>query len=250
MKKDKISIGTWVQTGSETASEILAYAGFDWVCVDLEHADVDWHTFANIVRAVKRCGGSAMARVTENQTMAIRKALDCGAAGIIVPMVNNAEEAKRAVASAKFPPDGIRGFAFCHANEWGEEFDAYVAGANSEIRLIVMVETKAAVENIDEILDVPGVDGVFIGPYDLSGSYGIPGKTGDPIVTEALQKVAKACIAHGKLAGQHIVVPTEKNVQTAIADGYRFIALGMDTVFLIRGAKECLAYAGRRDDAE
>src|SRR5690554_2446969 len=138
----------------------MAHAGFDWICVDLEHADIDWNGFANIVRAVKREGVVPMARVCENQTLAIRKPLDCGAMGVIIPMINNAEEAKKAVKSVKYPPNGIRGFAFCQANEWGEEFDEYVRTANDSIVVVVMIETREAVENIDEILAVEGVEGV------------------------------------------------------------------------------------------
>jgi 2-keto-3-deoxy-L-rhamnonate aldolase RhmA len=238
--KTNISCGTWVQSGSSTISEIMAHAGFDWICVDLEHADIDWNTFANIVRAVKRQGVMPMARVSENETLAIRRPLDCGAMGVIIPMINNSEEAEKAVKSAKYPPDGIRGFAFCHANEWGEEFDEYVQTANDSIAVIAMVETKKAVDNIDEILEVKGVDGVFTGPYDLSGSYGIPGRTSDPIILNAMNKVLAACKKHGKLAGQHIVLPNEENIQYAVKQGYQFLALGMDTVFAARESKNVL----------
>lgn len=238
--KTNISCGTWVQSGSSTVSEIMAYAGFDWICVDLEHADIDWNTFANVVRAVKRHGAVPMARVSENDTLAIRKSLDCGAMGVIIPMVNNANEAKKAVKAAKYPPEGIRGFAFCQANEWGREFDEYVKTANNSIIVIAMVETREAVDNIGEILEVEGIDGVFIGPYDLSGSFGIPGQTDHPIVTEAKDKVLAACKKHEKLAGQHIVLPNEGNIAQAVKQGYKFLALGMDTVFIAEGARNVL----------
>ncbi len=238
---NNISLGTWLQSGSPVIAEIMANAGFEWVAADLEHAPIDWGMFSHFVRAVSRYGAKPYARVAENSVMAIRKALDCGALGIIVPLVNNAQDAKKAVSAAKYPPEGIRGFAFCQANEWGDQFDQYVALANDEVRLLVMVESKEAVEHIDEILSVKGVDGVFIGPYDLSGSYGIIGQTSHPSIVQAKEKVVSACKKHGKTAGQHIVLPTKENIKEAIEMGYSFMALGMDTVFISNSARNILS---------
>ena len=194
-----------------------------------------------VCSVTSRQGAKPYARVAENSVMAIRKALDCGALGIIVPLVNNAQDAKKAVSAAKYPPEGIRGFAFCQANGWGDQFDQYVALANDEVRLLVMVESKEAVEHIDEILSVKGVDGVFIGPYDLSGSYGIIGQTSHPSIVQAKEKVVSACKKHGKTAGQHIVLPTKENIKEAIEMGYSFMALGMDTVFISNSARNILS---------
>lgn len=238
-----ISFGSWVQSGNPAIGEIMAYAGFDWICIDLEHSDVGWDTFSNIIRAVKMYKTIPFARVSKNEHIAIRKPLDFGAMGVIVPMVNNAEEAEKAVMAAKYPAEGIRGFAFCNANQWGENFDKYVSNANDSIIVIVMIETREAVENIEEIVSVKGVNGVFIGPYDLTGSYGIPGQTSHPIVISAKDRVLAACKKHGKLAGQHIVLPTRENVRQAIEEGYEFLALGMDTVFISEGSKNVLRFA-------
>jgi 2-keto-3-deoxy-L-rhamnonate aldolase RhmA len=238
--KTNISCGSWIQSGCQTISEIMALAGFDWICVDLEHTDTDWNTFTNIIKSVKSHDVIPFARVSENDTLAIRKPLDLGAMGVIVPLINNAEEAKRAVAAAKYPPEGIRGFAFCQANEWGKIFDEYVKEANKSIIVIMMIESREAVENIDEILSVEGVDGAFIGPYDLSGSYGIPGQISAPIVLEGMKKVLAACKRHGKLAGQHIVSPNKENVENAVKQGYEFLALGMDTVIISDGSRRIL----------
>ena len=232
--------GSWIQTGSPAAAEILANAGFRWLAVDMEHTETTLKDFTNIARAVEKYGVFPMVRVSENNTVEIRKYLDCGAKGIIVPMVNSAKEAKRAVAACKYPPEGVRGFAFVRANDWGSSFDSYVKDANRKTVVIVMVETKDAVENIDEILSVDGVDGVFIGPYDLSGSYGIPGQTGHKLVKDAMQTVLAACKRRKKAAGQHIVLPTAENVSEAVASGFTFLALGMDTVFISEGAKNAL----------
>lgn len=238
LNKGEVTIGSWIQTGSPVAAEILANAGFDWIGIDCEHSDIAINEFTAIARAINTKGALAFARVRENDTLAIRQVLDMGAQGIIVPLVNNAEEAKKAVMSAKYPPMGIRGFGYARANNWGTDFDSYAKSANDDIAVIVMIESKEGVEKIEEILQVEGVDGVFIGPYDLSGSYGIVGDTSNPIIVSACEKVAKACTKYNKAAGQHIVHPTKDNVKNAINSGFTFIALGADILFLSDGAKE------------
>ena len=233
----EVLLGSWIQTGSPAAAEILASAGFDWISIDMEHSSIGIEAFASVARGIYGRGPITAARVRENDTLAIRQVLDMGAECVIVPLVNNKEDALRAVRSAKYPPMGVRGFGYARMNNWGKDFDEYAAKANDDIAVIVMIESKEAVENIDEIVSV---DGVFIGPYDMSGSYGITGKTGDPIIVDACNKVAEACKRHGKAAGQHIVLPTKENVAKAIEQGFTFIAFGCDLVFLSKGAKDAL----------
>jgi 2-keto-3-deoxy-L-rhamnonate aldolase RhmA len=196
--------------------------------------------FSQIARGMYGRGPEPMARVRENDTLAIRQVLDAGARGVIVPLINSAAEAKRAVASAKFAPQGVRGFSFCRGNNYGLDFDKYAQQANEDIAVVVMIESKEAIENIDEILAVDGVDGVFIGPYDLSGSYGIPGKTNDKIVQDGCKKVLQACTKANKSAGLHVVIPTKENIEKAIRDGFTFIAVGADIVFLNKASSEAL----------
>ena len=207
------TIGSWIQTGSEAVAEVLANAGFDWIAADIEHTDIDISGFQSIARGMYGRGAVPMARVRENDTLAIRQVLDAGAQGVIVPLINSAEEAKKAVQAAKYPPAGVRGFAFCRANNWGVDFDSYAKTANNDVAVVVMIESKEAVENIDKILEVQGVDGVFIGPYDMSGSYGITGQTSHATIKKACEKVSKACEKHGKSAGIHIVLPEEDSVK-------------------------------------
>ena len=236
----ELCIGTWIQIGHPAVAEILAQCGYEWIAVDMEHAGIGIETYTDIVRAVSGFNTAPFARVTENAVMPIRRVLDAGASGVIVPLVNSAEEASRAVAAAKYPPKGIRGFAFCQGNNWGEMFDEYAAMANDWITVIVMIESRQAVENIDKILSVEGIDGVFVGPYDLSGSYGIVGQIGHPVMQTALKQVTEVCRAHKKVAGIHLVSPTKQNIENAIKDGYTFIALGMDDVFMLNSAKAML----------
>ncbi len=236
----ELTLGGWVQIGHPAVAEIYGREGFNWVCLDCEHGDTDG-AMASVFRAVSKYPSIPFARVEENNVLKIRRALDLGAQGIIVPLVNTAEEAKQAVSAAKYPPEGIRGFAFCRANEWGIDFDEKVVEANEEIAVVAMIESRNAVENIEEILAVKGIDGVFIGPYDMSGSYGITGQTGHPVILEASRKVSEACKKYGKAAGMHIVKPTEENIENARQNGFTFLALGMDTVFLAEGTRKAIA---------
>ena len=237
----QVTFGSWLQLGPYPGvAEVLANAGYDWLAIDCEHSDIDIEGFSTLARAIHGRGPTVMIRVKENDVMEIRQALDMGAQGIIVPLINNANEAEKAVAAAKYPPCGIRGFCFGRMNNYGEDFVEYVQTANNEIAVIVMIESKEAVENIDEILSVDGVDGVFVGPYDLSGSYGITGQTSHKVIQTALKKIAESCRQHNKSAGLHIVYPTEEAIEKTISDGFTFIALGVDMVFLREGCKTAL----------
>jgi len=232
-------IGSWCQIGHPANAEILAKAGFDWIAADCEHGEFEDGDLGNFCRAVRQVECVPLVRVKENATLPIRRALDLGAAGVIVPLINSAEEAARAVSAAHYPPEGVRGFAWQRGNDWGANFDAYAKDFKPLV--VVMIESKAAVENIDSIMAVQGVDACFIGPYDMSGSYGIVGQTRHPLIKDACATVAAACKKHGKAAGQHIVTPTADDVKSAIGQGFTFLALGMDSFFLSSGARAALA---------
>lgn len=246
--KGEVSFGSWMQIGHPVVAEILAQVGFDWIALDMEHSDMSVRDFTDAARGMHARGSSPLgpvplARVRENDTLAIRQVLDSGAWGVIVPLVNSAEEARRAVAAAKFPPEGIRGTAFFRGNDYGLSFVPYMEHANREGLVIVMIETKEAVESIDAILQVKGVDGVFIGPYDLSLSYGIPGKLADPLMTRARKTVLEACRKAQKAAGIHVVQSDRASLKATIEEGFTFIGLSMDTLFLDRAARETMQNA-------
>lgn len=239
----QVSLGSWIQLGHPGIAEVLANAGFHWIAVDLEHTDISINEFAALCRGMHGRGAVPLARVTENDVLPIRQVLDIGAEGVIVPLVSNANDAARAVAAAKYPPDGIRGFSFTRGNQYGTEFDSYVRDANGDVLVIAMVETREAVENIDAMLAVDGLDGIFVGPYDLSGSYGIPGQLDAPIMKSAFERCVDACRAAGKPAGIHVVTPTSEAISDAIEAGFTFIALGIDHAFLDAGARAALRTA-------
>lgn len=239
----KLTLGTWIQLGHPGIAEIFANAGFDWIAADCEHTDIDVGNFTALARGAYGRGPVMMARAKENNTMAIRQVLDNGAGGVIVPLVNSAEEAKRVVQAAKFPPEGIRGYSYFRANNWGVEAASYAKNANMDIAVVVMIESKKAVENIDEILLVEGIDGIFIGPYDMSASYGIVGQLDNQIMKDAFKKVVEACERHEKSAGLHIIMPTEETIKRALEDGFTFIALGMDSILLDHTSRSLLKIA-------
>ena len=242
-----ITFGGWIQCGNAATAEIFARSGFEWIVADCEHSDFDVQAASDVFRGMHGRGPVPLARVRENDTLAIRQVLDAGACGVIVPLISTAEAAEQAVRAAKYPPEGIRGFGFSRASNWGIDFDTYAREANDEIAVVAMIETKEAVDNIDGILAVSGVDGVLIGPYDLSGSYGIPSQTDHPTVVEACVRVAAACREAGKSAGLHVVRPNPELVRRVVHDGFTFLALGMDSVFLHEAS--CAALAMARDVA-
>jgi 2-dehydro-3-deoxyglucarate aldolase len=233
-----------MQIGHPACAEVLARAGFDWVCVDLEHGAIDLETMTNIFRALGAFDCVPVARLPLNDPVWIRRTLDAGARALIIPMVKTATEAEAAVREAKYPPRGVRGFGYSRANMHGMDFESYIASANDEIAMIMQIEHKDAIANLDAILRVDGVDGLFIGPLDLSGSMGVTGQMNHPDMITALDKYRSACRAHQKAAGMHIVRPNKENIQKALAEGYSLIALGLDNVFIEEGARACLKAAG------
>lgn len=240
-----ILLGAWMQIGHPAIAEIFARSGFDWVCVDLEHGAIDLETMTNIFRTLEHTSCTPIARLPANDPVWIHRALDAGARGLIIPMVKTAEEAEAAVREAKYPPRGVRGFGYSRANMHGMDFDTSIARANDDIAMIMQIEHKDAISNLDAILSVPDVDGLFIGPLDLSGSMGITGQMDHPDMISALKHYREACRQHGVSVGMHIVRPDEKSIRRALEEGYTLIALGLDNVFLDMSSAACLRAAGR-----
>lgn len=239
----KPTIGSWIQTSSPTCAEILANAGFAWLGIDCEHTSVGLQGVEGIARAIHGRDTALLVRVSSANTIEIRQCLDVGASGVIVPMVETAEQARLAVAAAKYPPVGVRGYCFGRMNDWGAKFDEYAAAANTSVVVIVMIESEMGVRNIDEILSVEGVDGIFIGPYDMSGSYGVPGQTQHPHLKKAYATLVDACRRFNKTAGQHIVKSTPEKIEEAVGLGYTFICLDADIILLNQAARSALSTA-------
>ncbi len=241
----QVTLGSWIQIGHPVCAEVMARAGFDWLCVDLEHGAIDLETTTNIFRGLSGFDCIPVARLPLNDPIWIHRTLDAGARALIIPMVKTAAEAERAVREAKYPPQGARGIGYSRANLYGADFESYVASANDEIAMVMQIEHKDAISNLDAILRVEGVDGVFIGPLDLSGSMGITGQLDHPQMKAALEVYRTACRAHKKAAGMHIIRPDQASIRRALDEGYTMLALGLDDVFIEQSARVALRAAGR-----
>jgi 2-keto-3-deoxy-L-rhamnonate aldolase RhmA len=234
LKAGEVSLGSWMSMGHPSIAEILASAGYEWVVIETEHTAIDNSEVLRLLMAIEGAGAVPLVRLAWNDPIQCKAVLDSGAAGVIVPMINTRADAELAVRSAKYPPLGFRGVGLARAQGYGQRFADYVARANDDTLLIVQIEHHEAVANIEAIVDVPGIDGTFIGPYDLSMSMGLPGQLDHPDVIAARDRVLAATLARGLVAGIHLVHPDRAaaDIQTFVDAGYRFIALGTDILFL------------------
>lgn len=233
MRGGKATVGTWLQIPSTELAELLGASGYDWVAVDMEHGAFTRTGLPDMFRAIE-CGGALpFARLPEAEMRPIKAALDSGAKGLIFPMIESRAQLDRAISLSLYPDSqGARGVGFCRANAYGTEFDAYRTETAPNILLIAQIEHIKAVDDIDAILDHPRLDGIMVGPYDLSGSMGITGQFEKPEFIAALDRLNKACAKHNVPMGTHVVAPDPARLAACVADGYRFIAYGMDTTFL------------------
>jgi 2-dehydro-3-deoxyglucarate aldolase len=234
IRQGKASIGSWMSMAHVSIAEILADAGYDFVVVETEHTAIDVSEVLKLLIAIEGKGAIPLVRLAWNDPIQAKAVLDSGAAGVLVPMVNCKEDAILAVNSVKYPPLGFRGVGLARAQGYGRQFQEYVARNNEDSLLMVQIEHVDAVRNIEEILSVPGIDGTFIGPYDMSLSMGIPGQLDHPDIQAAKKLVLEATKAHGLAAGIHLVHPDRAAEQNkdVVAQGYQFIALGTDILFL------------------
>jgi 2-dehydro-3-deoxyglucarate aldolase len=228
----KYSIGSWITLNNPSIAEIMADAGFDWLCVDMEHSVTDYSQAQQLIATIQSKGIKAYVRVGENNNRIIKRILDAGADGIIVPMVNSKEDAIKAINSVKYPPIGNRGVGLARAQNYGFGFDNYKDNIADDIKIIVQIEHFEAINNLDDILSLKEIDGTFIGPYDLSGSMGKPGKYNDSDVKAVIEKYEITAKKYKKLIGYHVIEPDYKLVEEKIKSGYNFIAFSLDTYFL------------------
>jgi len=233
----RLTIGSWLSWGFSPVTEIMAKAGFDWLVVDMEHTAIDYAEAMQMIQTIELAGCVPLVRVGDNDPLIIKRVLDSGAHGILVPMINSAEEARRAVAAAYYPPKGTRGVGLSRAQDYGVGFPAYRERALEQTVVIVQIEHIRAVENLEAILAVDGVDGFIIGPYDLSGSLNQPGNFDHPDVREALGRVNSVMHDSPKPGGYHVVATNQEELRKRIDEGYKFIAYGDDMVMFAEKVK-------------
>lgn len=232
LKNNELTIGSWIMMGSPISIEIMALAGFEWLVIDIEHTSTDLSTTENLIRTIQSKKLKALVRVSKNEEVVIKRVLDMGADGIIIPMVNSEDDAKKAVSYAKYPPIGKRGVGLYRASNYGVSFQEYKKWVEEELVIIAQIEHIDAVNNIDKILNVEGIDGIIIGPYDLSGSMGHPGEFERDDVKNAVQKVLDICKMKNIPSGFHVVDTDPNKLQEKIDQGCTFLAYGIDYFFM------------------
>lgn len=230
-------IGTLVTLPTTEGAEILAGAGFDWLLIDLEHSAMGIDHAQRILQAVGE-QAACIVRVPLNDEIWIKKVLDTGCHGMMVPQVNTAEDARRAVRLSKYPPQGSRSVGLARAQRYGPGLEEAVTRANDTTAVILQAEHLEAVANIHSILDVPGVDAVLVGPYDLSASLGLTGQVEHPDVQAAIAQVRTACQARSVPVG--IFTATASRAQAALSQGFSFILVSGDMLMLDQAARGLL----------
>ena len=238
LKNRENTIGSWITIGHQAIIDILSEGGFEWLTIDLEHTAIDYNEVQILIGFIQSHGMAALVRVGKNEEVVIKRVLDAGADGVIVPMICSQEDAKMAVSFVKYPPKGKRGVGLNRAQRYGFGFEEYKKWVEEKSVVIAQIEHVDGVRNIEEIIRVDGIDGIIIGPYDLSGSLGIPGDYDEPIVKDALKKVEEKCLFYGKSMGYHVIEPDFRLVIEKQNAGYNFIAFSVDFLFLGKKATE------------
>jgi 2-keto-3-deoxy-L-rhamnonate aldolase RhmA len=228
--------GTFLNLGSSLTAEIAGRAGFDWVLIDLEHGSGDRQELLLQLQALESTAAAPIVRIAWNDPVLFKRVLDLGPSGVMVPYIQSAEDARRAVTAMRYPPAGVRGVASMNrACEFGPGFNEYFDSANSKLLTVVQIETPSAVDEAEAIAATDGVDVLFVGPLDLSVNMGIPCNWNDPKLRAAFSQVATACRNTGKAAG---ILLMNKDAAPFVQEGFSFLALSSDGAMVATGMKE------------
>ena len=230
------AVGSWMQIPHASVAEIMGQAGYEWVAVDMEHGSVGAHQLPELFRALELGGTLPLVRLAQGRSKDCKQALDAGAGGVIVPMVESGESLIAVRDACRWPPAGTRGVGFSRANLFGKHFEAYREEAQAPL-LIAMIENRCAVDRLDEILRVEGLDALLIGPYDLSASLGLTAQFDNPEFLRALDAIRTQAAARRMPCGVHVVAPSRDELQKRIEEGYRFLAYSIDAVMLNQAAE-------------
>lgn len=230
------SIGSWMQIPHPSIAEVLGQAGYDWVAIDMEHGTIGVHQLPDLFRALELRDTLALVRLAEGHPKDCKQALDAGAAGVIIPMVESAEQLLAVRNACRWPPAGERGVGFSRANLFGQNFEAYATEAQAPL-LVAMIEHVRAVQALPQILAVPGLDAILVGPYDLSASIGVTGRFEEPKFAATMAEIRTLALRADIPYGVHVVTPSPDTLQFRLQEGCRFLAYGTDAQFLMQGAK-------------
>ena len=242
LNRGEAVIGTFISIGHPDVAEWLSRLGFDWLLLDNEHSPTGLETLQTMMQGMNGSPCVPLVRLQWNDSVIIKRVLDAGAYGVLIPWVNSKEQAEKAVSACKYPPQGLRGFGPRRAGMFDPD---YFSTANDEILVTVQIETGEALKNLDDIMAVPGIDACYIGPYDLSVSlgFGVPPKWDEPRYMAAIDRVLEVAARHGKPAG---MFANMENIEWALEKGFRFNSVDNDDIFLLRGARMALEKANRK----
>jgi len=232
LNENKLSIGSWLTIGHPSVAEIMTQENFDWLCIDMEHTSIDYAMAQVLISTIQNYKKPALVRVSKNEEVCIKKVLDSGADGVVIPMINDIQDAKQAIDYVYYPPVGKRGVGLYRAQGYGQNFAEYKSKAQGELVIIVQIEHYKGVENLEEIISLDHIDGIIIGPYDLSGSLGIPGDFMDKTFLSYIERVENICKKYNFPLGYHQVNPDYHQLQNKIDQGYRFLGFGTDFLFM------------------
>ncbi len=228
LARNALTIGSWVTLGHPAIAEIMAAAGFDWLVLDMEHSVLELSEVQMLIQVLDGQQCPAIVRLTSNHPDQIKRVMDAGAAGVMVPMIKTAADAEAAVQAVYYPPRGQRGVGLARAQGYGARFQEYRLWLEENAVIVAMIEHIDSVNAIDSILSVPGIDAYIIGPYDLSGSMGRPGELDYPEVQSAIEHIREAGLRLGKPGGIHVVEPNPDELRRNIEAGFNFLGYGLD----------------------
>ncbi len=235
LKADQAVYGLWVTLESAGITEIAVHCGLDWVIVDAEHGHLDWQNILEHIRAAVRSHTVVLVRISHIEEGIIKRTLDIGADGIVVPHIESAAEWKKALRYARYPPAGIRGIGAERATKWGSAFTQHVKDANEHLMMIPIIESVKGGENIDEIIAVDGTGIVFFGPADYSASAGYAGEWQGKGVAAAIDNIKNRIIASGKHCG--VMARSKEDLQQRYEQGFRMLSVGADAGLLLKTIK-------------
>lgn len=250
IRMKEVTIGSWITIGDPSVVEIMLQAGFDWLALDMEHSALSISEAQQLIRVIDLAGKPPLVRVSHNDSVIIKRVMDAGAHGVIIPNVNSREDALAAVQAVRYPPKGTRGVGLARAQGYGACFEDYKNWQDRESIVIVQIEHINAVEQLGAILSVDGVDGFMIGPYDLSASLGVSGELDHPKVLRTIERIREISADFNVVSGIHVITPKPEKVIDKIRDGFRFISFSLDALFLAETSRRNLeAVRGRVAEA-
>lgn len=238
--KQNYTIGSWITLAHPAIAEIMCKSGFDWLTVDLEHSVITIREAEELIRIIHLSNVSPFVRLTSNDENQIKRVMDAGAHGIIVPMVKTKSDAEKAIKYVKYPPLGIRGVGLARAQGYGSEFKEYNKWLKNEVKIIVQIEHVDSINNLNDIISLKHINGIFIGPYDLSASLGIPGDFENKMFKDAIKYIEEECKKKDVKMGIHIVEPNIYQLKKKIEQNYYYLAYSLDTRILDTSCRDAI----------